>query len=102
MQILLENASSGRPIITTNNPGCYETVNEGITGYIYEKGNVGELVNKIENKDTFILQFTKTTCPFCKDLEKIENEYFLNNDEIIFRFFTDLNEKDYNENLNFF
>lgn len=61
-----------------------------------------ELVNKIENKDTFILQFTKTTCPFCKDLEKIENEYFLNNDEIIFRFFTDLNEKDYNENLNFF
>ena len=46
--VLLENASSGRPIITTNNPGCYETVNDNITGYIYEKGNVDELVNKIE------------------------------------------------------
>lgn len=46
--VLLENASSGRPIITTNNPGCYETVDEGITGYIYEKGNVEELVNKIK------------------------------------------------------
>lgn len=46
--VLLENASSGRPIITTNNPGCYETVNDGVTGYIYEKGNVKELVDKIE------------------------------------------------------
>ena len=46
--VLLENASSGRPIITTNNPGCFETVNNGYTGYIYEKGNVKDLVNKIE------------------------------------------------------
>lgn len=46
--VLLENASSGRPIITTNNPGCYETVEDGVTGYIYKMGNVKELVEKIE------------------------------------------------------
>ena len=46
--VLLENASSGRPIITTNNPGCFETVDNEITGYIFEKGNIKELVKRIE------------------------------------------------------
>ncbi len=46
--VLLENASSGRVIITTDNPGCRETVNDNISGFIYPGGNVDELVNKIE------------------------------------------------------
>lgn len=46
--VLLENASSGRLIITTDNPGCRETVNNGISGYIYHGGNVEELVKRIE------------------------------------------------------
>ncbi len=46
--VLLENASSGRPIITTNNPGCQETVNNGKSGFIYQGGNVSDLVNTIE------------------------------------------------------
>lgn len=46
--VLLENASSGRLIITTDNPGCQETVNDCISGFIYHGGNVGELVQKIE------------------------------------------------------
>ena len=45
--VLLENASSGRPIITTDNPGCQETVNDGVSGYIYHGGMVQELVDKI-------------------------------------------------------
>ena len=45
--VLLENASSGRPIITTDNPGCRETVDNGETGYIYNGGNVDELIKKI-------------------------------------------------------
>lgn len=49
--VLLENASSGRPIITTDNPGCFETVDDGITGFIYPKGDIKALVQKIE---TFI------------------------------------------------
>lgn len=46
--VLLENASSGRPIITTDNPGCKETVNDGISGFIYRGGDVDGLVEKIE------------------------------------------------------
>ena len=46
--VLLENASSGRPIITTDNPGCKETVEDGISGFIYHGGDVNELVQKIE------------------------------------------------------
>ena len=49
--VLLENASSGRPIITTDNPGCFETVDDGITGFIYPRGDIKALVKKIE---TFI------------------------------------------------
>lgn len=46
--VLLENASSGRPIITTDNPGCKETVDDAVTGFTYHGGNVDELVEKIE------------------------------------------------------
>lgn len=46
--VLLENASSGRFIITTDNPGCRETVDNNKTGFIYQCGNVDELVEKIE------------------------------------------------------
>ena len=46
--VLLENASSGRLIITTDNPGCRETVNDGISGFIYHGGDVDALVQKIE------------------------------------------------------
>lgn len=46
--VLLESASSGRFLITTNNPGCQETVEDDKTGYIYQGGNVDALVHTIE------------------------------------------------------
>ena len=46
--VLLESASSGRFLITTNNPGCQETVEDGKTGYIYQGSNVDALVDAIE------------------------------------------------------
>lgn len=46
--VLLENASSGRPIITTDNPGCQETVVKDKTGFIYQGGNIDILVETIE------------------------------------------------------
>ena len=46
--VLLENAASGRFLITTDNPGCRETVNDGESGFIYPGGNVDELVKAIE------------------------------------------------------
>lgn len=45
--VLLENASSGRFLITTDNPGCKETVINGKSGYIYHGGNLDELVESI-------------------------------------------------------
>ena len=46
--VLLESASSGRVLITTDNPGCRETVENGVSGFIYHGGNVDELVEKME------------------------------------------------------
>ena len=46
--VLLESAASGRPLITTDNPGCRETVNDKETGFIYQGGNREELVERIE------------------------------------------------------
>lgn len=46
--VLLESASSGRFLITTDNPGCQETVEDGKTGYIYNGGDVEELVKAIK------------------------------------------------------
>lgn len=46
--VLLENASSGRFLITTDNPGCQETVIDGESGYIYHGGDVDALVGNIK------------------------------------------------------
>lgn len=46
--VLLESASSGRFLITTNNPGCQETLEDGKTGYIYQGANLDALVRAIE------------------------------------------------------
>lgn len=45
---LLESAASGQPLITTDNPGCQETVDNGSTGFIYTGGKIDELVEAIE------------------------------------------------------
>lgn len=46
--VLLESASCGRPVITTNRSGCREVVDEGKTGYIIEEKNGIDLIEKIE------------------------------------------------------
>ncbi len=46
--VLLESASSGRPLITTDNPGCMETVIDNQTGFIYKGGDVDALYSKIK------------------------------------------------------
>ena len=46
--VLLESAACGRPIITTNRSGCKEVVDDDINGYIFEKKNSKDLINKIE------------------------------------------------------
>ena len=46
--VLLENAACGRPIITTDNPGCRETVVDGVSGFVCRGGDVEALTMLIE------------------------------------------------------
>lgn len=46
--VLLEAASSGRPVITCDHPGCKEAVDDGKTGYLVLTNNTTDLINKIE------------------------------------------------------
>lgn len=48
---VLEAMAMGRPVITTNAPGCRETVSEGVNGYLIPVRDVDSLVNAME---TFI------------------------------------------------
>lgn len=45
---VLENMAMGRPIITTDVPGCRETVVNGINGYLVQAKNVDALVDKMK------------------------------------------------------
>ena len=42
--VLLESAACGRPIITTNKPGCKEIVDNGYNGYLVEEKNSTDLI----------------------------------------------------------
>jgi glycosyltransferase involved in cell wall biosynthesis len=46
---ILEAMAMGRSIITTNAPGCKETVMDGLNGYLVEVKDIFGLVNKMEN-----------------------------------------------------
>ena len=39
----LESAASGRPVITSNIPGCMEAVEDGVTGFLAERKNADDL-----------------------------------------------------------
>ena len=39
----LESAASGRPVITSRIPGCMETVDDGVSGYLVERRNIKNL-----------------------------------------------------------
>lgn len=46
--VLLESCASGRPVITTDMPGCREIVDDGINGFVINSRDVDDLVEKIE------------------------------------------------------
>lgn len=45
---LLESASSAKPIITTDNVGCRDVVDDGVNGYLCEPRSAEDLAEKIE------------------------------------------------------
>ncbi|MCK1192660.1 glycosyltransferase family 4 protein [Streptococcus uberis] len=46
--VLLEASAIGRPIITTNRPGCREVIDDGMNGYLVEQKNSQDLIEKVE------------------------------------------------------
>ncbi len=46
--VLLESLASGRPIITTDRPGCGEIVDDGKNGFIVKAKDTDDLVDKIK------------------------------------------------------
>ncbi|MCH9765271.1 MAG: glycosyltransferase [Alphaproteobacteria bacterium] len=45
---VLEALAAGRPIITTDTPGCRETVDETVNGYLVPRGDVASLAQAME------------------------------------------------------
>jgi len=45
---ILEASACGRPVIVTNIPGCREAVEPSVTGFLVEKADAEDLINKIE------------------------------------------------------
>lgn len=46
--VLLEASAIGRPIITTDRPGCREVLEDGVNGFLIEQNNTRDLIVKIE------------------------------------------------------
>ena len=46
--VLLESLACGRPIITTDRPGCREIVEDGINGFVVKQRDQKDLIAKIE------------------------------------------------------
>ncbi|MGR2667464.1 glycosyltransferase family 4 protein [Vibrio campbellii] len=61
---VLEAMAMGRPILTTNVPGCRETVVNGENGWLVEKANVEQLAERmiwfIENQEQWSLMGNKS------------------------------------------
>ena len=46
--VLLESCSLGRPVITTDRPGCREIVDDGVNGFIVKQRDSQDLIEKVE------------------------------------------------------
>ena len=46
--VLLESCACGRPIITTDRPGCREVIEDGVNGLLIKQKNSKDLIEKIE------------------------------------------------------
>ena len=46
--VLLESCACGRPIITTDRPGCREVVDNGVNGFVVRQQDSADLIEKLE------------------------------------------------------
>ena len=84
--VLLESAACARPVITTDNPGCKETVQDRISGFIYPGGDVDALVTRIETFLTDIPNQARIQMGI-EGRKKVEQEF---NREIVINSYMDV------------
>lgn len=86
--VLLETASSGRPVIASNIPGCRETFDNGVSGIAFKPRDVDDLVRAV--KEFINLPYDKRVSMGKAGREKIEREF---NREIIIEKYIDIINK---------
>lgn len=69
----LESAANGRSVITTNVPGCKETIDDGKTGYLVEPRSAQSLVDAIERFIT--LPYEQKKLMGQEGRKKVEREF---------------------------
>lgn len=71
--VLLEGASTGRPVIATNVPGCRETFDEGVSGIGFQEKNAEDLIRAL--KEFIELPYEKKAEMGRAGRRKIEKEF---------------------------
>jgi len=72
-RVLLEAAAMGRPLITTDVPGCREVIEEGVTGFLCKSKDYLDLSDKIELM--LKLPYESRRIMGAKGREKVENQF---------------------------
>lgn len=71
--VLLESCAAGRPIITTDRPGCGEIVDDGINGFVVKQHDGYDVARKIEH--FLALSYRKKREMGLAARRKVEREY---------------------------
>lgn len=69
----LESAANGRPVITTDVPGCRETVDDGKSGYLVEAKSADSLIKGVER--FLALPYSQKVAMGQMAREKVEREF---------------------------
>lgn len=69
----LESAANGRPVITTDVPGCRETVDDGVTGFLVKARDAKSLVGGVERFIALPYEDKKKMGRMAR--EKVEREF---------------------------
>lgn len=69
----LESAANGRPVITTDVPGCRETVDDDLTGYLVKAKDAFSLVNGVER--FLALPYEQKKLMGIEGRKKVEREF---------------------------
>lgn len=71
--VCLEAAAAGRPLLVSDIPGCRETVNEGLSGFVFPPGNKTALLDCMERFCR--LDYAEKTAMGVEGRKKMEKEF---------------------------